>query len=777
MSSNGHITSFEIGPYDRIHLYGVEVILLTDGEGGKVFERKERNGLPLIYSDEKLQQAHDENKLVVERDFYDPRRNNDEGKAAHLQDMCPKQQSIVAFKLRWVKLLEWKRAKGRIPHLERRRIMFEMRAEYQATYHDLRAKNLLPNGRLTYETSVEPSFDVPSYAAVSEWALMLKRAGGDARVLRDHRGEHERESSFTLEEQHLQGHFVWRFLSMTKPNRSYLFKLMKAVERRLNKERPDGAKLDLGGRSTYYNRIAALPDFAKVAARDGDAKAAAKYNVVIGKDRGHPMDLVEVDECRLDITTLLKKAKVWTELSKEVQEAYRKASARLWFSAAIDHATTAFVGARLHVQSPSIATARATLEMTTRDKTLTARNAGCKSDWNLFGGYRGVRLDGAAWNTSDAMLLTVTDAGGDKFHPPVKAPWLRGTMERLFGTLGGLTLQHFSGRTFSDIVTRGDRNPKKEASVDIEMLEKVLLRAIVDIHHHTPNKGKLGGMTPIQAWRAGCQNKKPPQPPSGHLRRTLYGVNAIGKITPQGIRWAGFYYQSEKAQKMRRNRTDVPVHIRIDVQDVSEISLYDGELSYPVPARLPALKGLSFWHATALLQELRCIDAEYTSRTSEQADEAREWIDSQAELARIKHSIATPIVTQKHLDRLEARITQGISVVEESEFTYEVSRQDWSESPFFEHVSGLNDEPEVVDDLDLGKDQTPEAVEAKYASAAKEKKKKADDAKALARKANASPSGKDVPVGSAPAAPHASIGEASATVADTEFSVRYFDEH
>ncbi|MBY3378963.1 hypothetical protein [Rhizobium laguerreae] len=82
-----------------------------------------------------------------------------------------------------------------------------------------------------------------------------------------------------------------------------------------------------------------------------------------------------------------------------------------------------------------------------------------------------------------------------------------------------------------------------------------------------------------------------------------------------------------------------------------------------------------------------------------------------------------------------------------------------------------------MDDLDLGKDQTPEAVEAKYASAAKEKKKKAVDAKALARKAKAASLAKDAPVGSVPAAPHTSIGEASATVADTEFSVRYFDEH
>lgn len=769
MPDTSHITPFEIGPYDRIFIEGVEMELWLDGKDEKAFQRKGGGGMPLKYSNEMIKKALDDDSLVVERGVLDPRRCHKEGEAVYLQDMCARQQKIVAFKLRWITLLEWKQSElGPIPHDQRRNVMDVMLNEFRKTYHELRKKaHFDPKKRPSYQTSQEPTLKQPCFEQVAEWQRMLKRAGGDARVLRDGRGTGERKSSFTLEEQHIQGRFVWRYLSSTEPNPAYLYRVMRSFTKKLNEQRPADAQLNIGCRSTYYNRLEALPDFAKLAARHGEGKAAAKYNIVIGKDRGNPMDIVEADECRLDLVTMLEAAKVWDQLTTEEQAAFKKAAGRLWFSAAIDHATTCFVGARLHTQAPSIATARATLEMTSRDKTAAARLAGCKSDWDQHGGYRGVRLDAAAWNTSDALLLTITDAGGAKIHPPVKAPWLRATMERIFATLGSLTLQHFSGRTFSNVVKRGDRDPRKEASVDIEMLEKILVRAIVDIYHNHPNTGKLGGMTPRQAWKAGCQSKRPPAPPSAFLRRTLYGLNYTRVITPAGIRFGGFYYQSPAIQKMRREETSVPVHIRIDPQDVYEISVYDGELARPVPARLKALKGLSLWHATALLQELRCIDTEYTERTESQVDEARLWVDEQAELARFKYGISSPILVKKHLDRLEARITRGVEIVEETEFTYEVSQQDWSGSPFTDDVFGLTDEPET-DDLDNGKDQTPEAVEEKYGTTAKARKRKGKEVKAPAGKAKAA---------TAVAASTVPVAETKTDPAEPKFSVRYFDEH
>ncbi|WP_327212262.1 Mu transposase C-terminal domain-containing protein [Rhizobium beringeri] len=759
MTAFANITGFSIGPFDRIFLHDVEVKLALDAPDGKAFERREGNGKFEVLSNEDIQRALAEDHLIVDRGFYDPRKRDLDKGAAHLQDMPPEEQDSIGFKLLWVTLLRRKRDEiGRIPHHRRKPLMRQIREEYYADHEEMRGLAHFKKFKFSYENSDEPHLKLASYEAVSEWSLKLERAGGDARVLRDRRGTGKK-STFTPEELHLQGHFVWRYLSSTEPTGAYLFRIMKAVERRLNRSRADDDQLNLGSRSTFYNRLDAIPDFSKTVARLGEAKAMAKYNVVIGKDRGHPMDMAEGDECRLDLVTMIKAANVWDQLSEEEQKAFKDASERFWFSAVTDHSSTVFLSFRVHTQAPSIATARATFEMTARDKTQTARNAGCKSEWKHCGGMRGIRLDAAAWYTSTAVLTTLTDAKTAKFHTPVKMPWLRGTMEQIFGTIGSLTLQNFSGRTFSDVVKRGDHDPKKGVSVDPVMLEKVLLRAIVDIFHNTPNTGKLGGMTPNQAWLVGCKLRNPPAPPTGYLRRKIYGINLTRVIRREGIRFIGFYFRSEEIQRMRMDDTDREVHIRVDMQDVSEITVFDGELAYRVPCRLPQLKGLSYWEATALLQELRLIDTEYTNRTSEQVDAALEYIDAQAEIGRIKYSVASPIITEEHIKRVERRVLRGIRVVPESEYSHEVSTQDWAGTPFSDDAWGYTDEL-AGDDLDLGKEQTAAAAAAKYGESTQGKRKP--------KKAQAQATGAN-PEALGPAKP----AETSGTVN----SVRYFDEH
>ncbi|WP_438748219.1 Mu transposase C-terminal domain-containing protein [Pararhizobium sp. O133] len=757
MNVHMEATQYEIGPFDRVIYDGVEVVVKLDSPAGKAFERIDGNGNVEVLTNAQIHEALRIDKLVVEREHYNRKRLTREGEAEYLQNLPEKERLKIGHKLVWATLLRRKREElGGIPHEMRRIIMRQMRDEYLADYQAMRRlAHFDPKKKLTYESDEEPTLKVPSYESVSAWSLALERAGGDARVLRDRRGS-GKNRTFTPEELHLQGRYVWRYLSTTEPRPAYLFKLMKAVERRLNRGRSKEERLKLGCRSTFYNRLDALPDFAKCAGRLGDAKALARYTIVVGKDRGHPMDQIEGDECRLNLVAMLKGANVFHALTKEEQQAFAEAAQRFWFSAVVDHSTTSFLSFRLHTRNPSIDTARATFELATRDKTQIALNAGCKSDWKQCGGFKRVRLDAASWYNSTAVVTTLTDGGAAKFVPPSKQPWLRGTMERLFGTLGALTLSHFSGQTFSNVVVRGDRDPKKGASVDPDMLEKVLLRAIVDIFHHQPNTGKLGGMTPNQAWMIGARIQPPPAPPPAWQRRATYGVNMKRTITREGIEFLGFFFQSEKIQEMRRNKTGVEVHIRVDLQDVSEITVFDGEVSYRVPCRLPQLRGLSYWEAAALLQELRAIDTEYTNRTLEQVDAAREYIDRQADLGRLKYSVATPIVTEEHLERLEKRIVRAIRIVDETEYTHEVSTQDWSGTPFSDEVFGFSDEAEG-DDLDNGKMQTAKAVAEKYATPAKKTKKR------KSHPVEATEPGAEQPDG-----PENS---------DKIYSARYFDEH
>jgi hypothetical protein len=720
---------FDIGPYDRIYLDEVEITVAVDGKDAKAFIRKEGDNRPIIMDNEMIKAALDVGDLVVERNRNDPRRKDLLATAAsYVRDLPQKQQDKVGHKLQWIMLLRQMREEmGGIPHERRSTVMYEIRGRLVRNYKEMKQLAEFKEDSRTHYYKVPAFGEPPPYDTVAKWSAKLDKAGGDARVLMDGRGSADRISKFTDEERQLQGHFVWRVCSITEPNVDYLFRLMKAVERRLNKSRPSGMQLHLGGRTTFYNRVAAIPDFVVYLGQNGDAKAKAKYNIVIGKDRGYPMDLVEADECRLDIVTLLKIIDVWDYLTEEEQEAYEKAQARFWASAVVDHATGLFLSFRLHVRNPSVHTARAAFELVAMDKTDIARNAGCRCDWSEAAGLRKARLDCAAWYTSDAVITTVTDASGSKLHPPVKKPWLRGTMERVFGIIAGLTLQNFSGRTFSNVVKRGDRDPRHGASVDPLMLEAIFIRAIVDIYHNIKSTGKVAGMSRRQAWYEGCQIKPPPPPPTGWLRRHIYGLNLDRVVTSEGIVVMGFFYQSLEIQKMRRNKTSVKVNIRIDLWNLGEITAYDDAgNSYRVPARLDSMRGMSYWKATVLLQELQVIDVEYTNRTLEHVDAAIEAIDNYADVARMTHSIASPIITEEHVARVEKHITRPLRVVEESEYIRQLSSQDFSMTAFLADAWGTSDEPEP-DDLDVAKGQSAEAIAEKYGETGKSKSKRPKD--------------------------------------------------
>ena len=147
------------------------------------------------------------------------------------------------------------------------------------------------------------------------------------------------------------------------------------------------------------------------------------YAIVVGKERGTPMDMVEADECRLDLVALLGEdgANIWHTLTSEEQDAYRKASERFWFSAVIDHASTVFVAFRIHQAAPSLETALTCFEMTTYDKSHIAKKVGCKFGWPYYGGFRAVRVDSATWYRSHRFTSTMDRWWGYQDSPTCEA--------------------------------------------------------------------------------------------------------------------------------------------------------------------------------------------------------------------------------------------------------------------------------------------------------------------------------------------------------------------
>ncbi|MFW8585975.1 hypothetical protein ACOJBM_17155 [Rhizobium beringeri] len=117
---------FDFGPYDRIFLDEVEITIEVDGKDKKAFVRKEGDQRPFIMNNDEIKAALDVDELVVERDYYDPRRKDLlASTSAYVRDLPEKKQGKVRRKLFWIMLLRQTREEmGGIPHDRRPTIMF-----------------------------------------------------------------------------------------------------------------------------------------------------------------------------------------------------------------------------------------------------------------------------------------------------------------------------------------------------------------------------------------------------------------------------------------------------------------------------------------------------------------------------------------------------------------------------------------------------------------------------------------------------------------------------
>src|SRR3546814_18591172 len=110
---------------------------------------------------------------------------------------------------------------------------------------------------------------------------------------------------------------------------------------------------------------------------------------------------------------------------------------------------------------------------------------------------------------------------------------MRGRIERVFGTIHTQLLSWFDGRTFENVVARGDYPAEARASLLVEELNRVLIRYVVDYYHNHPHEG-LGGETPRRCWDRLVKKYGVKPPPGPDQKRHVFGIQAQGVIGKWG---------------------------------------------------------------------------------------------------------------------------------------------------------------------------------------------------------------------------------------------------
>jgi len=314
----------------------------------------------------------------------------------------------------------------------------------------------------------------------------------------------------------------------------------------------DGASVI--GRNLVRRRAAKRDRFNMAVSHVGVFEARRRFDsVMLGPQGERPNHEWEVDHTRLDIMV--------------VDLETRKIYGRPWLTAIIDRYSRCIVGFSISFAPPSWVSVMQALRIAIEPKAprLAAVAAGCEitfqSTWDCQGIPDVLITDHGPEFKSRSMDAAMAMLGTRLVQTKRRKPWLKGKIERWFGTLEGF-VHSLPGTTFSNFYQREFYKSEKFAKLDVKQLNAIVAKWIVDFYHHK-NHSKIG-CSPAQKWRLGAtQIRLPRLIPSDQLEPSL-GLVVQRCLRRSGVTFNGLRWDSSGFSRLRRRPSgcgDIPIRI------------------------------------------------------------------------------------------------------------------------------------------------------------------------------------------------------------------------
>lgn len=274
-----------------------------------------------------------------------------------------------------------------------------------------------------------------------------------------------------------------------------------------------------------------------------------------------PLEEVEVDHCLIDMVV--------------VHPHTRRPMGRPWLTVVLDRATRMIVGAHLSFEVPSYASLQRALAHAFWKKDLSGIDE-LEHDWPCHGVPEWVICDNGKEFRSQSLQLSASMLDFGVVNLPVKMPWLKGAVERVFQTIGVQVFSHQEGTTLSR--TMDYYEPAARAKLTLDEVRGMILKWIVDDYHQ--NVHDTLKCRPIERWRElTALYPVRPVPDFDHIVR-LTGETFRRRISNVGIQYEDLLYADRaKLEPLlaRRGGLEQEWEIRFDPYDLGEIWLLDDE--------------------------------------------------------------------------------------------------------------------------------------------------------------------------------------------------------
>jgi putative transposase len=457
-------------------------------------------------------------------------------------------------------------------------------------------------------------------------------------------------------------------LDLRKPNVSAALRHLRTLTTEENAKRKlNGlAPLTPVTNKTMANHIEMIGSTALAIARDG-ARAVANNRSRGNTDARALMigELVEIDECKLSLITVVKKKGWWERLSANDQAALEEIDeiirTRLWLVLMLDVATRMPL-AWVLTGTPSKAATLEAIRMATRDKTREKVIYGCECDPIPAAGIGSIMGDNGYGIRNAAVKAATLGILGQsvdaRSYHGVDKPYL----ERMFGSMESILINMIHGYTGRRAGALPGYDPIKNGVLDCEELYGLITRYLVDEY---PNERHYGvtmmGRRPIQMKEYIDLNYGAIRLPSPHDRRIHLGWESKVRITDEGVKVFGLPYNSPELQAVR-DQIDEKVSVFSDPDCTNHVTILIEGHPDPILADLSwtEMSDRTIPEFLAIAEAARAEDPEATEEFDAALARTRRKFFDQIHFIAVEHKLARSYMTISEAQKKAEVVAAGL---------------------------------------------------------------------------------------------------------------------
>lgn len=452
----------------------------------------------------------------------------------------------------------------------------------------------------------------PHFTTVATWIRIYRDAGDDIRALADkHHCKGNVQNRYEQELEDLANDVIETiYLTLERQSIADCLEILRGRISRLNQTRLPSEQLSRPACAYLKRKISNLNSYDVCVARFGKPIADIRFRAAgKGAIADTPLARASMDHCRLDVIV--------------VDDATGLPLGRPWLTLILDECTRYILGYYIGFEEPSnVSVARALRNALMPKTELLKRYPNVLNVWDAWGVMHTLVVDNGLEFHGDAIEHGAGTFGIVIQFCPRRKPWYKGKIERLFGTINSGLLAGMPGRTFSNVLEKGDYDPLKHAVVGLETLREAVFTWIVDVYHQKIHRGL--GRTPAQAWHEAIQLTDRWLPASSTVLDSAFSRHETRQLTHKGIEFDSLLYNSNDMRVLREQHGHVmSVEVRVMDDDLGHVFVVapDGQTVIKVPALEPE-------YATGMTRWQHKICRRYQRRM--QDDQARQMSLGQA---------------------------------------------------------------------------------------------------------------------------------------------------